>query len=76
MKRFLFILIALAFNLVLIAHPWKPNHYVIIDTDGGIDDIKAITLMLASPDVRVLAITVSPGTLNVDEVYLKVKSLA
>jgi inosine-uridine nucleoside N-ribohydrolase len=33
---------------------------VIIDTDGGIDDIRAITMLLASPDVRVLAITVSP----------------
>ena len=75
MKRLLFLLIALAFNFVLIAHPWKPSHYVIIDTDGGIDDMKAITMMLASPDVRVLAITASPGVLNSDAAYVKVKSL-
>jgi|WetSurMetagenome_2_1015567.scaffolds.fasta_scaffold00005_109 pyrimidine-specific ribonucleoside hydrolase len=57
------------------AHPWKPNHYVIIDTDGGIDDMKAITLLLASPDVRVLAVTVSPGALSADNAFIKVKSL-
>jgi pyrimidine-specific ribonucleoside hydrolase len=75
MKRLLILIIALTINIVLIAHPWKPGHYVIIDTDGGIDDMKAITMMLASPDVRVLAITVSPGVLNTDAAYIKVKSL-
>lgn len=75
MKRILIILIGLTINLALLAHPWKPGHYVIIDTDGGIDDIKTISLLLASPDVRVLAITISPGTLNAGAVYIKVKSL-
>ena len=41
------------------AHPWKPRHYVIIDSDGGIDDLKAICMLMASPDVRILAITAS-----------------
>jgi pyrimidine-specific ribonucleoside hydrolase len=75
MKRILIIIIGLVINLTLFSHPWKPNHYVIIDTDGGIDDIRAITMLLASPDVRVLAITVSPGALNADIAYIKVKSL-
>ena len=75
MKRILLLLITLVINLTLFAHPWKPGHYVIIDTDGGIDDMKTITLLLASPDVRVLAITVSPGSLNADAVYIKVRSL-
>jgi pyrimidine-specific ribonucleoside hydrolase len=48
---------------------------VIVDTDGGIDDMKAITMLLASPDVRVLAIIVSPGVLSADNAYIKVKSL-
>jgi pyrimidine-specific ribonucleoside hydrolase len=48
---------------------------VIIDTDGGIDDIRAISMLLASPDVRVLAITVSPGALSAENSYIKVKSL-
>lgn len=56
-------------------HPWKPSHYVIVDTDAGTDDIKAITMLLASPDVRVEAITVSPGALDAETGYLKIKSL-
>jgi pyrimidine-specific ribonucleoside hydrolase len=75
MKRILSLLAGLSITILLSSHPWKPSHYVIIDTDGGIDDMRAIALMLASPDIRVLAITVSPGVLSSNEVYLKVKSL-
>ncbi len=75
MKKVLFIILTLTLTLTLSSHPWKPRHYVIIDTDGGIDDIRAISMLLASPDVRVLAITVSPGALNADAAYLKVRSL-
>ena len=75
MKRLLLSIIYIVINLTLFSNPWKPTHYVIIDTDGGIEDIRAITLLLASPDVRVLAITISPGTLSTDNVYKKVKSL-
>jgi pyrimidine-specific ribonucleoside hydrolase len=75
MKRIFIIIIGLTLSLSLYSHPWKPSHYVIIDTDGGIDDLRAITMLLASPDVRVLAITVSPGALNTKNVYKKVKSL-
>ena len=75
MKRFLSIFLVSLITLNLYSHPWKPSHYVIVDTDGGIDDMKAITMFLASPDVRVLAISVSPGVLSPDNAYIKVKSL-
>lgn len=75
MRKLFFAILCLFITLSLSSHPWKPRHYVIIDTDGGIDDMRAITLMLASPDVRVLAITVSPGSLTAGEAYVKVKSL-
>ena len=75
MKRIIFLIIGLALNLAIYSHPWKPSHYVIIDTDGGIDDIRAITMLLASPDVRVLAIIVSPGALSAENAFIKVKSL-
>jgi len=65
MKKILLIIISAIISLSVYSHPWKPGHYVIIDTDGGIDDIRAITMLLASPDVRVLAITISPGALSV-----------
>ncbi len=57
------------------SHPWKPANYVIVDTDCGIDDLRAIILMLASPDIRVLAITVSSGVVDAETGYRKVKSL-
>ncbi|MCJ7449231.1 MAG: nucleoside hydrolase [Bacteroidales bacterium] len=75
MKRFLSIFLVSLLSLNLYSHPWKPSHYVIVDTDGGIDDMRAITMLLASPDVRVLAITVSPGALSAENAYIKVKSL-
>ena len=75
MKRLYSLFLTLIFTLTLSGHPWKPSHYVIIDTDGGIDDLKAITMLLASPDVRVLAITVSPGALSAENAYKKAKSL-
>jgi pyrimidine-specific ribonucleoside hydrolase len=75
MKKVLIIIAGLFLNLCLSAHPWKPNHYVIIDTDGGVDDMKAISMMLASPDVRVMAIITSSGALNPENAYKKVKSL-
>ena len=59
----------------LTAHPWKPSHYVIIDTDGGADDLKAINMLLASPDVRVLAIIASGGTIDAPLVWIKVRSM-
>ena len=75
MKRFLLISVSLIISLSLYSHPWNPSHYVIVDTDGGVDDIKAITMLLASPDVRVLAVTVSPGVLSTENAYKKVISL-
>ncbi len=75
MKRTLITGLALLVHICIIAHPWRPSHYVIVDTDGGVDDIKAISMLLASPDVRVLALTVSPGVLSADNAYIKVRSL-
>ena len=57
------------------AHPWKPDHYVVIDTDCGLDDFRAINLMLASSNIRVLAIITSNGVINAKDGYYKVKSL-
>lgn len=37
--------------------------------------MRAITMLLASPDVRVLAITVSPGALSAENAYIKTRSL-
>jgi formylmethanofuran dehydrogenase subunit E len=72
-------LLAFLFLLLIFpvgAHPWKPRHYVIIDSDGGIDDLKAICMLMASPDVRILAITASDGYLDAAVAYEKIRTLA
>lgn len=57
------------------AHSGKPKYHVIVDTDGAIDDMRAISMLLSGNDIRVLAITCSQGTLLPDTVYTKVYSL-
>lgn len=59
----------------LLAHSGKPRYHVIIDTDGAIDDMRAITMLLSGNDIRVLAITCSEGSLLPDAVAANVQSL-
>ncbi|HUW93684.1 MAG TPA: FmdE family protein [Bacteroidales bacterium] len=75
MKKGILILSLILSAIAVSAHPWKPRHYVIVDTDGGLDDQKAICMLLASPDVRVLAITVSKGFHEETIAYEKVRSM-
>ena len=75
MKR---IIILLLLSIILghaYSHPWKPSHFVIVDTDAGLDDMRAISMLLASSDVKVLGIIVSGGTLSPYDGYKKVKSM-
>lgn len=62
-------------NTIAEAHPWKPDHYVIIDTDCGLDDFRTINLLLASSNIRVLAIITSNGVVSAKDGFVKVKSL-
>ena len=58
MRKLIFsILLAIIFQTCY-SHPWKQEHYVIIDTDAGLDDMRAISMLLASNDVKVLGIIV------------------
>ena len=75
MKRVIIASLLLIALISLSAHPWKPGLYVIIDTDGGIDDQKTICLLLASPDVRILAVTVSDGFYKSPEAFNIVRSM-
>jgi pyrimidine-specific ribonucleoside hydrolase len=73
--------IVLVFSLFLLsavslmAHSGKPRHHVIIDTDGALDDMRAISMLLSGNEIRVVAITCSQGTLAPDLVYQRVTSL-
>jgi pyrimidine-specific ribonucleoside hydrolase len=55
--------------------PVKINHSIIIDTDGAIDDMRAISYLLARPEITVKAVLLSDGSLPPDEGAEKVASL-
>jgi pyrimidine-specific ribonucleoside hydrolase len=55
--------------------PVKINHKIVIDTDGAIDDMRAISFLLARPEITIKAILFSDGSLPPDESAEKVASL-
>jgi pyrimidine-specific ribonucleoside hydrolase len=55
--------------------PTKLTHEVIIDTDGAIDDMRAISLLLVRPEINILAILTSDGSLPPDESTENLRSL-
>jgi inosine-uridine nucleoside N-ribohydrolase/formylmethanofuran dehydrogenase subunit E len=55
--------------------PVKSTHTVIIDTDGAIDDMRAISLLLARPEVTIKAILTTDGSLPPDESARNIRSL-
>ena len=69
------LLVCFVFNAFLSAHSGKPKYHIIIDTDGAIDDMRAISMFLAQNDTRVLAITCSQGTLAPESIFEKVHHL-
>lgn len=73
-KTILFILISVS-SMLALAHSGKASYHVMIDTDGSSDDMRAITLLLASKEVEVIGIHCSGDELNMDESSGRVKSL-
>ena len=73
-KRILGILLALLLLHPAMAH-YKARYHVIVDTDGGIDDFRAICMMLASPEIEIIAITTVDGILSAEETANRVRSL-
>src|SRR5512133_680555 len=55
--------------------PVKLKHSVIIDTDCGIDDMRAISYLLARPEITIKGILLSDGSLSPAEGAGKVGSL-
>jgi pyrimidine-specific ribonucleoside hydrolase len=73
-KRILGILLALLLLHPAMAH-YKARYHVIVDTDGGVDDFRAICMMLASPEIEIIAITTVDGILSAEETASRVRSL-
>ena len=75
-KAIFFIFLSLFFCwLTGFAHSGKARYHVIIDTDGALDDLRAICLFMASADFEILAITTSDGVLSPVETSNKLHSL-
>jgi len=53
----------------------RPKTPVIIDTDPGVDDVIAILLALASPELEILAIIVSFGNTDVHSTHANIHKL-
>jgi pyrimidine-specific ribonucleoside hydrolase len=74
MRRILGTLIALLLLQPVLPH-YKARYHVIVDTDGGPDDIRAICMMLASPEIEVIAFTAVDGFLPPDQTAGRIKEL-
>jgi inosine-uridine nucleoside N-ribohydrolase/formylmethanofuran dehydrogenase subunit E len=77
MKKVFVFMLSLFFSASVWAQPLpvKLKHAIIIDTDCGIDDMRAISLLLARPEITIKAILVSDGSLPPPEGAEKVGSL-
>ncbi len=74
-RLLLALLLSVLVNGQLLSHSGKPKYHLVVDTDGGIDDMRSLSMLLAGNDIRVLAITCSQGTLLPGTVCMKVRSL-
>lgn len=74
-KLLLSIAVTMFCTTAVIADSGKPKHHLIIDTDGALDDLRAITMLMSDKDVSVSAITCSQGTLSPASCMEKVAAL-
>lgn len=77
MKIFRNILFALLIlqSLAAVAHSGKARFHVFIETDGGLDDYRAISLLLASKEVEVIGIYCTDGVLLPEQTAAKISSM-
>jgi inosine-uridine nucleoside N-ribohydrolase/formylmethanofuran dehydrogenase subunit E len=77
MKKSILFLLIIFFTACMQAQPLplKLRHTVIIDTDCAIDDMRAISLLLARPEITIKAILLSDGSLTPADGAEKIRSL-
>jgi len=64
-KQYIFIFLILLLNSFFVsAHSGKARYHAIIETDGGLDDMRAISLLLASTETEVIGIYCTDGILS------------
>jgi len=77
MKKLIILLLIVLLNSVGWSQPLpvKSIQTVIIDTDCGIDDMRAISFLLARPEIKIMAIVSIDGSLPPEEGVQKIRSL-
>lgn len=77
MKKIILILsVAICFAVVKgTPLPSKMNFEVVIDTDGAIDDMRAISMFLSRPEVTIRGILLSDGSVAPSESYSRIKAV-
>jgi inosine-uridine nucleoside N-ribohydrolase len=77
MRKISILILALIYYQTIWAQPLqvKLKHTIIIDTDCGIDDMRAISFLLNRPEITIKAILLSDGSLSPGEGDGKVYSL-
>ncbi|MGB3008428.1 MAG: FmdE family protein [Chitinophagaceae bacterium] len=77
MKKRNLILLSVFFFLstVSVADTGKPRYNLVVDTDGALDDFRALVMLMSGKDFHIGAITCSQGTLSSTSCYDKVVSL-
>lgn len=77
MRRIIISLLIFSFTAVLGAQP-RPvrlHQTIIIDTDGAIDDMRAISLLLTHPEITIKAIITSDGSIQPEESVENIRTL-
>ncbi len=77
MKKNLIVIVLSVISWTIIAQPLpqKNIHHIVIDTDGAIDDFRAIAIMLSRPEFDIRSILLSDGTLTPGQTLPKISSL-
>ncbi len=77
LKRLFLLLpvMALVFMAQAAPLPRQSGWSVIIDTDGAIDDMRALILLLSRPEVRVEGILLSDGSLTPADAFPRIRAL-
>ncbi len=74
MRKILILFAGLLLMQPVLPH-YKAKYHVVVDTDGGIDDFRALCMLLASPEIEVIAVTAVDGILSPDKTAERVSAL-
>lgn len=73
--RHILLALLIASSLTALSHSGKARFHVLIETDGGLDDLRAISLLLASKEVEVIGFFCTDGVLSPEQNAARLRSM-